>query len=186
MNSDPGPQRWPLERYRDYLCLLARLQLGPRLRCEFDSSDLAQQTLLKAQVSFDQFRGGSDAELKGWLRQILANTLKNALRKLQQRGDMEQSLDAAVEESSTRLEQWLVDEAQPSPESRLTHEDLLFRVAEVLAELPEEQRLVVELRYLHGKGVPEISQLLGRSTASVAGLLRRGLKVLRARLAEEA
>src|SRR5687767_10453071 len=112
MDHGPGPQRWSLERYRDYLCLLARLQLDPRLRAELDSSDVAQQTLLKAQQNLDQFRGQNEAELKGWLRRILANTLTDLLRRLQRRGDMERSLEAAVEESSARLDAWLVDEAQ--------------------------------------------------------------------------
>src|SRR5437868_1892446 len=104
MEHGPGPRRWPLERYRDYLCLLARLQLDPRLRSEFDSSDVAQQALLKAQQNIDQFRGQGEAELAGWLRRILANTLNDLLRRLKRRGGTDRSLEAALEESSARLE----------------------------------------------------------------------------------
>ena len=71
-----------LQHYREYLRLLARLQLNPRLRRQLDSSDLVQETLLKAHARRQQFHGKTDAELAGWLRSILANTIADALRKV--------------------------------------------------------------------------------------------------------
>ena len=89
-----------LERFRGYLCALARIQVAARpwLAAKLDASDVVQQTLLKAHAARDQFRGQSAAEMAGWLRQILARTLANQLRALgQARRDVgaEQSLNAA-------------------------------------------------------------------------------------------
>jgi RNA polymerase sigma-70 factor (ECF subfamily) len=180
-----GPQR-PLEDYRDYLRLLARLQLDPRLRGRLDSSDVAQETLLRAHAHRDQFRGTTEAERAAWLRAILANVLADALRKLaREQGQAAGSLEAALEESSARLEHWLRSN-EPSPGDRMQREEQLLRLSGALAQLPEEQRTAIELRHLQGYAVPAISELTGRSVASVSGLLRRGLKQLRQLLEERA
>jgi RNA polymerase sigma-70 factor (ECF subfamily) len=178
-----GPDR-PLEDYREYLRLLARLQLGPRLRGRLDSSDIAQETLLKAHANRDQFRGKNEAERAAWLRAILANVLADAVRKLgREPGNGQQSLEVAVEQSSARLERWL-ESSEPAPGDRMLRQEQLVHLADALAQLPEEQRTAIELRHLQGYSVPAISELTGRSVASVAGLLRRGLKRLRMLLEE--
>src|SRR5438067_13788033 len=106
----PGPTPAPdpsLERCRDYLLLLARLQLDPGLRSVLDPSDVVQQTLLKAHAKRDQFRGGSEGELLAWLRTILAHHLADLARKHARRlQGRERSLAGAIEDSSLRLERW--------------------------------------------------------------------------------
>src|SRR5437763_1330226 len=82
MAQEPPEPGWSPERYRAYLHLLARQQMSEQLQSKCDSSDLVQQTLLQAHQNLGQFRGRTEAELKAWLRKILANTLKNTLEEL--------------------------------------------------------------------------------------------------------
>jgi RNA polymerase sigma-70 factor (ECF subfamily) len=167
----------PLEDYREYLHLVARLQVGPDLRGKVDPSDLVQQTLLKAHQRQEQFRGENDAHLAAWLRRILGNELTDAVRRLNGVGH-QADLARLLEDSAARLEAWLADDSLSPGGQAVQHEDLLH-LAEALAALPDDQRLAVELKHLHGRPVAEIGKLMGRSKEAVGGLLRRGLKKLR-------
>ncbi len=64
-----------LERYRNYLRLVARALIGQALRVRLDASDLVQETFLKAAREFSHFLGSTEPELTAWLRQILVRTL---------------------------------------------------------------------------------------------------------------
>jgi DNA-directed RNA polymerase specialized sigma24 family protein len=62
MIEPAGPR--PLECYRDYLRVLVRAQLDPRLQGKLDPSDLVQQALLKAHAKRDQCRSRTEAAFK--------------------------------------------------------------------------------------------------------------------------
>lgn len=172
---------WELERYSQYLRLLARLQLDHRLSAKLDESDVVQQTLLQAHQHKDQFRGHTEAELMGWLRTILANTLAGAVRRFTTEArdfGRERSLQDNLNESSARLEGFLAAE-QSSPSERVMRVEELVRLAGALAQLPEDQRVVVELHHLKGMPVAEVAEAVGRTKPAIMGLLFRGLKKMR-------
>jgi RNA polymerase sigma-70 factor (ECF subfamily) len=181
------PDPAALERFREYLALLARLQLPPRLRSKVGASDIVQQTLLKATQNLDQFRGQSDDDWAAWLRRILTNTMVDAVRQFQgPKHDvrLERSLEASIADSSDRLNALLTGSAA-SPSQKLLKEERLVRLAAALAELPEDQRVALEMHYLQGCTVAEVATHVNRSERSVAGLVRRGLQRLRELMADE-
>jgi RNA polymerase sigma-70 factor (ECF subfamily) len=176
------PPRWQLDRYMPLVRVLARrIHLDARLRVQFDWSDLVSETLLRAHAGLNQFRGETEAELIGWLKEVLANTLRDKVRAQHARKrdiNLELSLNAAVNESSARLEAFLAAE-HSSPSFQAERHEMLLHLAEALEALPEDQRFVVMQRDLLGASIAEIARDLQRSEKSVAGLLLRGRRKLR-------
>jgi RNA polymerase sigma-70 factor, ECF subfamily len=183
MSHATGDLPRPLEEYRDYLRLLARLQFDIRLRGMMDPSDIVQQTLLKAHENLRGFRGKTHAELQAWLRAIMAQQLALMARKRGRQPGRAHWLDGALEQSSVRLETLLASE-QSSPSEQAMRTERLVELATALTRLPEDQQSAVELRYLRGLSVPSVAEQMGRSTVSVTGLLYRGTQALRQLMAE--
>lgn len=175
-----------LEPYRPYLRLLARVHLDDRLRAKVDPSDIVQQTFTKAVAGIEQLRSQESAIVAAWLRQILANTLADAQRDLhREKRDIhrEQSLQAAMDESSAGLAHCLAAE-QTSPSGQAVRAEELLQLAKALDDLPEPQRTIVALKYCRDVKLADIAQQLGITVPAVASYLRRGLATLRDHLTQ--
>jgi RNA polymerase sigma-70 factor (ECF subfamily) len=175
-----------LERYREYLRTLARLQIDDRLRGKLDLSGVVQQTLLEAHQARDQLRGLGEAQLAAWLRRALSNNLADEVRRLGARVrdvGRELPLRQAVDDSSARLEALLAAD-QSTPSHQAVRQEDLLRLAEALARLPGDQRAAVELHHLEGRTLAETAEWLGRTRSAVASLVFRGLRNLRRMLDE--
>jgi RNA polymerase sigma-70 factor, ECF subfamily len=172
-----------LESFRNYLHLLARVQLDGRLPGKLDPADLVQQTMTRALEKRDLFHGSDDAQRAAWLRTLLCHTLIDSIRKFVRTGLAERSLEEAVEQSSQRLGSLLAAD-QTSPSGRFERQEQLVRLADALTTLPEDQRRAVELKHLQGLALIEVSRRMGRTVPAVAGLLQRGLRALRTELRE--
>src|SRR5260370_3423176 len=132
--------------------LLAQARLDPRLKGKLDASDVVQQTLLEAHQGLGQFRGQTAEQQAAWLRQILARNLTNAVRDLRrQKRDVarERSLEAALNDSASRLENWLAAE-QSSPSQHMQRQERAIRPAEPPARPPQAQRPAGSSRTRHG------------------------------------
>jgi RNA polymerase sigma-70 factor (ECF subfamily) len=179
--DEPGALDRLLDSYRNYLRLLARTGLDASLQGKADPSDLVQEALLKASVRFGQFRGGTDAELAGWLRQILARCLADFVRRYRtgaRRAGREQSLDQLLDRSSEAMERVLATNGH-SPSASAERRDLGVVLSDALAELSPEYREVIVLHHLEGLGWDEVARRLGRSAGAVQKLWTRALKQLR-------
>jgi RNA polymerase sigma-70 factor (ECF subfamily) len=177
--ADALSGRWKQDR--DYLQLLARLQMPAQLSGKVDASDVVQQTLLEAHQAEAVLAKLDDPARNQYLRRALANNLADLVRRFAAEArdvTRERSVDAHVQDSSARLADWLAAD-QSSPSEHVAREEELLQLAQALAQLPDDQRLAVEMKHLQGCSVAEIAGAMGRSETAVGGLLRRGLKRMR-------
>ena len=177
-----------LELYRNYLELLARLQIGRRLRSKVDAADLVQETFLDAHATFAAFRGTTERELVAWLRQVLACNLASLVRRFfGTRGrdvHLERELSADLERSSQALDRGFVA-ASTSPSQRAERREQAVILADALNQLPDDYREVIILRQLEGLSFLEVAEHLRRTQDSVKKLWVRGLIRLRGVLGGE-
>jgi RNA polymerase sigma-70 factor (ECF subfamily) len=176
-----------LERYRNYLTVLARLQIGRRLQRKLDPADVVQETFLQAHSKFAQFNGLTEAELIGWIRQILASRLAKLVRHYWgTRGRdlrLERELRADLERSSGALELGLASPAD-SPSAEAARREQAVVLADALEHLDEHYREVILLHEFQDLSFPEVAKHMGRSLDSVKNLWIRALTRLRRVLGE--
>lgn len=176
-----------LECYRRYLMLLGRVQIGRHLQGKADAADLVQETFLEAFRNWGQFRGTSESELLGWLRQILASRLHELVRRyIHTRGRdvrREQALAADLDQSSRVLDPDLIA-PQSTPSHQAARREQAVILADALEQLPEDYREVIVLHHMEGCTLPEVARRMNRTVRSVEKLWARALAKLRRTLGD--
>lgn len=174
-----------LDRYRNYLKLLARTKIPHWVQRRAGSSDVVQEVCVQAHQSIGQFRGASEGEFLAWLRTVLASRLnrlleqhvdaeKRDIRREQSLVEMANSLGR----SSVRLEELLVDRAQ-SPSAVLQRSELLVAMSNLMAQLPDDYRQVILLRHVDGLSFAEIAERMERAQGATRMLWFRAIDRLR-------
>lgn len=163
-------------------------RLEPRLRAfliklvrdETAVDDLVQLTLLKAHLARERFElqgGDPDGAVQGWYFAISRNVAMDYLRS-RYRGDQRR---AGAGEGEPDPVEALADGA-PNPEEigeAVEHEaEIVQRVREAIARLPEGQREVVELHKLRGLSMAEIAEHLQVREGAVRVRAHRAYKAL--------
>ncbi len=177
-----------LESYRNYLKMLAQLQIDVRLQGKVDASDLVQETFLAAHRDFGAFRGTTEAELLQWLRRVLANRLATLVRRFYTAQCRDVRLERRLDEELNRSSQMAraLVASQSTPSQRAARREQGVLLADALQRLPSHYREVVVLRHLRELSFPEVARRMGRSVDSVEKLWVRALATLHRSLGVEA
>jgi RNA polymerase sigma-70 factor, ECF subfamily len=171
-----------LERYRNYVGLLVRLQVGRRLRTKVDIEDLLQEIWLEIHRKIGLFRGGSEREFLSWARRLIGSILANQVRHYIGTKSRDLSLERALadelDQSSRALNESLIA-AHSSPSQQAVRREQAVLLADALQDLPEDYREVIILRQLEGLSFPDVARRMGRTEDSVKNVWLRALARLR-------
>jgi RNA polymerase sigma factor (sigma-70 family) len=154
--------------FERYAPLLLRSMLR-ELYVREEASDLVQQTFLQLHRARADFDPGQ--KLKPWIFTIGMNLKREYFRRKKRRP--ERSLDA-----ETTVEPAVAALGAAQVEARRT-------LSRVLADLPHDQREVIELHWFDGLEFPEVAAVVGASVSAVKVRAHRGYVRLREALGDQ-
>ena len=179
--SDDAAQEALLSLYRSYLRLLARTQVGAKLRTRVDASDLVQETLFQAFVSYEQFRGTTEKELLAWLRKILQSQLLQFLRThsaAQRDFKLDRAIEVGTETSSLRLKSELAAAIETPSEQAIKREAEVL-LSDAIERLPSDYRDVIALHHIEGLKFADVATRMNKTPAAAQRMWIRALQKLR-------
>jgi RNA polymerase sigma-70 factor, ECF subfamily len=167
-----------VESFWPYLVWLANRELDAQVQAKVGASDLVQETFLRAQQGFGEFRGRTDEELLAWLRQILRRNLANLTRQFRaekRKVARERPLDS---NASNDIRSTDLPAAGQSPSSFFVRKEEIERLTRAVNRLPEDYRRAIMLRYWEHRSFEEIGRTLGRSAEAARKLWARAIERL--------
>jgi RNA polymerase sigma-70 factor (ECF subfamily) len=176
--------------YRNYLRMIVRTGLGPRLRERLELSDVVQEALVEVVRQFPQFTGQNEAALVGWLRRLVGQKLADLGRyhsrtkrtgagtTLPLDAPFEPGGQARAGDGGGRLLDML-SLSQTSPSEVASRRELIVLLADALEALPEQEADILWLHHAEGLSFEVIGERIGLSRKSARGIWARGLKRLK-------
>ena len=167
-DGKPGGRDRLLDQHRAYLRRFVEVRLDPKLRVRVDPSDVVQDTQMEAVRRLGRYLKQPPMPFRLWLRQLAYDRVlmlrRHHLRAARRAVEREVVLP---DQSSLQLAGQVLASG-PTPSQQLVQHELVRRVRQAVAHLPEGDREVLIMRNLEGLSNREVAQLLGidPSTAS--------------------
>lgn len=143
------------------------------------SSDLLQDTYIKAYRFFDSFERGTNA--KAWLYRIMKNTFINEYRRIHRQPDIVEFDEHITPYQMSHTSEGMND-LRDKMESRMFDDEM----AGAIAALPEKFRSVIVLRDIEEMPYEEIAEALAIPIGTVRSRLHRARSILYSKLKDYA
>jgi len=142
-----------------------------------EADDAAQEAFVRAYRGLAKFRG--EAQFSTWLYRVTVNTCKNKLGSLAWRLKRRILRYSVPEQEGGAAEQ--TDRGQ-DPQEKMEQDETKRILARAIAELPQDQKLVVTLRDIEGLSYEQVAAVSGDNLGTVKSKLSRARGSLRGKL----
>lgn len=144
--------------------------IAARVRRPSDAEDLAQLVFVKALEALPRYEQRG-VPFGGWLFRLARNVVIDHIRTSREHVE----LDALVEQS----------DGNAGPEATALARQQMDEIAAALAELTDEQRDTIALRFFAGLSAREAAVAMGKQEGTIRGIQFRAIAALRRRLGLE-
>jgi RNA polymerase sigma-70 factor (ECF subfamily) len=164
-----------VETHRDRVYNITFRMLGNRAEAE----DVAQEVFIAVFKTIEHFR--EESKFSTWLYRIAVNHCKNRIKYLARRHDRDRDeLDETTQGSGVN---GTIGGPMPSsPDKALASAQMEKLMQEAIANLEDDQRIVVVLRDVEDLSIEEICEITGLPDGTVKSRLHRARLVLRKKL----
>lgn len=138
--------------------------IASRVNRPTDAEDLTQLVFVKALEALPRYESRG-IPFGGWLFRLARNAIIDQVRTRRDHLSLVSAMTRETEEAG--------------PEARAALRDDLDRVARAMADLTDDQREVIELRFFAGLSVLEAATAMGRQEGTIRGLQFRAIASLR-------
>lgn len=171
-----------LVQYHDTLEAYIARKATAKVQATFSVEDVLQQTYLSAFQGVERFQWQGPGSFLAWLRVIAKRKLTDAARKKQKERLSDKRAHSPAGgggESSMRGLLSVLADDDPGPGDAAMADELQGAFQVALAEMPDNYREVVELRYLQSLSNEAVAERMGVSVGVVRGLCHRARGELR-------
>jgi RNA polymerase sigma-70 factor, ECF subfamily len=149
--------------------------VAKRIRNRDLAEDLTAEIFQKALANLARFQWRG-APFAAWLFRIGANVIADRFKSAAREAPV--SDDSMIDSGTNKF-------MPQGPEPSLEETERRAQLFKLVRQLPDDQRLVIAMRFAEDRSIREIATQLGRSEGAIKQLQFRGLQNLRAQLGEK-
>ena len=167
--------------YVERIRRIARLRMGPQLRSQLESMDIAQDALWAAVRELDDFTYQDEGDFLRWVSIIVENTIRDNVDKIHA-GKRDVRRQVPLDSAVARSDRGRVSTRRPArtttPSLLAARSEELDRLERAMDQLKDEYRQVILLAKIEGLSYAQIGRRLGKTPDAVGMLLSRAMVAL--------